>query len=84
MSGMSLKDRTMMANLAEEKLEILRFTLGLYIKNKLDERAVNEELMKSCMTLSKDEKLSRTDVSTVITKELWNKLRETHKLRIVK
>ena len=81
---MSLKDRTTMANIHEEKLEILQFTLGIYIKNKLDEWAVSEELMESCMAISKDENLSRADDSTVIMKELWKKLRETHKLRVVK
>jgi len=84
MSGMSLKDRTTMANIDEEKLKILQFTLGIYIKNKLDEWAVNEELMKSCIELSNDEDLSKMDASTVIMKELWKKLRETHKLRVVK
>ncbi len=34
--------------------------------------------------VSKDEGLSRADASTVIMKELWKKLRETHKLRVVK
>ena len=84
MSGMSLRDRTTMANMKEEQLEILQFTLGLYIKNKLDEWAVSEELMKSCMALSEDENSSREDASTVIMKELWKRLRETHKLRVVK
>ncbi len=84
MSEMSLKDRTTMANMKEEKLKIFQLTLGLYIKNKFAEWAVSEELMKSCMELSKDEDLSREDASTVILKELWTKLRETHKLRVVK
>ncbi len=84
MSEMSLKDRTTMANVVEENLQVFQLTLGLYIKNKLNEWAVNEELMKSCMKLSKDEDLSREDASTVILKELWKKLRETHKLRVVK
>jgi len=66
------------------KLQILQLTLGLYIKNKLDEWAVSEELMKSCMELSEDKNLSRVDDSTVTMKELWRKLRETHKLRVVK
>ncbi len=34
-----------MANIDEEKLEILQFTLGLYIRNKLDERTIREEWM---------------------------------------
>jgi len=84
MSGMSLKDRTALANMAEDKLQFLQLTLGLYIKNKLDQWAVNEELMKSCRALSKDENLSRVDTSTIIMKELWKKLRDTHKLRVVK
>ncbi len=84
MSEMSLKDRTTMANVVEENLQVFQLTLGLYIKNKLDEWAVSEELMKSCMAISKDENLSRADASTVIMKELWRKLRETNKLRVVK
>ena len=59
-------------------------TPGLYIKNKLNEWAVSEELMKSCLEVAKDENSSRADASTVIMKELWKKLRETHKLRVVK
>jgi hypothetical protein len=73
-----------MANVVEENLQVFQLTLGLYIKNKLDEWAVSEELMKSCMAISNDEDLSRADASTVIMKELWKKLRETHKLRVVK
>jgi len=84
MSGMSLKNRTTMANMGEEKLKILQFTLGIYIKNKLNEWAVSEDLMKSCMELSKDADMSGADASTVIMKELWKRLRETHKLRVVK
>lgn len=34
--------------------------------------------------ISKNEDLSRADGSTVIMKELWKKLRDTHKLRVVK
>ncbi len=70
--------------MVEENLQVFQLTLGLYIKNKLDEWAVSEELMKSYVELSKDEDLSRADASTVIIKELWKKLRETHKLRVVK
>ncbi len=45
---------------------------------------LNEELMESCMDLTKDEGLSRADASTIIMKELWKKLRKTPKLRVVK
>jgi hypothetical protein len=65
-------------------LKALQLTLGIYIKNKLDEWAVNEGLMASRMELSEEEHVSRADASTVIMKELWKRLRETHKLRVVK
>ncbi len=73
-----------MTNIDEEKLQILQLALGIYITNKLDEWGLNGQLMKSCRTISKDENLTEADASTVIMKELWKKLRETHKLRVVK
>ena len=69
---------------ARRNSRFFNWPLGLYIKNKLDEWAVNEQLMRSCMELSEDADLSRVDASTVIMKELWKQLRETHKLRVVK
>ncbi len=61
MSEMSLKDRTTMTNIDEEKLQILQLALGIYITNKLDEWGLNGQLMKSCRTISKDENLTEAD-----------------------
>ena len=51
---------------------------------KLDEWTVNEQLLDSCRELADDENLKDSDTVGVIIKELWRKLRRTHKLRVVK
>ena len=44
---------------------------------------VNKKLMKDCLEMS-GESLNEIDAATVILKELWNRLQETHRLRVVK
>ena len=64
---------------------VLELTLGKFIRHKLDklDTCVNKELMKDCLAKS-GESSNEVDTATVIIKELWNRLRETHKLRVVK
>ena len=50
----------------------------------LEKMSVRKEIMKDCIAISGDENLDEANASTVILKELWKKLRDTHKLRIVK
>ena len=80
---MSLKDKTFIANMAEADLIGLHFSLGLYIRNRfLYPR--NEKLLESCRSVSKDKYLHWDQAAMVIIKVLWKRLREIHKLRIVK
>jgi hypothetical protein len=44
---------------------------------------VNKELMKDCIAKVR-EPLNEADAATIILKELWKRLRETHRLRAVK
>jgi hypothetical protein len=81
---MHIRDRTLIAALSEDDLFILEQILGIYIKQKLDEWAVNEQLLGSCRELADDDNLNESDAAGIIIKELWKKLRETHKLRVVK
>ncbi len=83
-TDLPLKDRTTIANMAEEDVLILASTLGLYIEMKLDEWSANEQLLESCTELAGDDNMSESDAAGIIIKELWKKLRETHKLRVVK
>ena len=83
-SDMPLKDRAMVANMAEVDVSILESTLGLYLEAKLDEWTANSQFLESCRELAHYENLKESDAPGVIIKELWRKLRETHKLRVVK
>jgi hypothetical protein len=80
---LSLKDRTAISNMAEKDLTTLQFSLGTYIGREFGIWEGNRELNKSCELISGDEHLPTDFAPLVIIKELWSKLRETHKLRIV-
>jgi len=81
---MPLKDRTIMANLPQEELEPLNLSLGLYIRKHLIQKGVNKELLESCRAVSGNDHLSENRAAFVIIEQLWQKLQETHKLRVVK
>ncbi len=81
-SDLPLKDKTAIANMDEADLINLHFSLGLSIRNKFFYPG-NEQLLKSCRFVSKDKYLHWDQASTVIIKTLWEKLKTTHKLRIV-
>ena len=59
--------------------------ISLKNQRKLDhlDVGVNEKLMKDFLSKSV-ESLDEVDAATVIIRELWNRLRETHRLRVVK
>ncbi len=82
-SGIDLRDRTMLANLSEEDLNTLHFTLGMYIEQKMEVWSVNESLEDSCKQACRDLGLDESNPAAVIITKIWNKLRETHKLRVV-
>ena len=56
----------------------------MYLRNQLRHKAVNKELMEDCIAKSGINDLDEAEAATVILRELWNKLRETHKLKVVK
>jgi len=78
-----LKDKTTIANIAENDLTTLQFTLGTYIGREFGIWSGNRKLLDSCSVISHDVHLHPDFAPTVIIKELWQCLRETHKLRVV-
>ena len=82
-SEMSLKDKTVIANMAEIELSVLHTTLGEYIRNEYGLWSGNEDLITSCRFFSKTEKIREDDASSIIIRELWKRLKESHKLRVV-
>jgi hypothetical protein len=66
------------------ELEGLNPNLGAYIKNIFRLWSGNHELMESCRFMTKNEKLNEDGASFAIIEALWKRLRETHKIRVVK
>jgi hypothetical protein len=79
---LSLKDKTTIANMAGGDLVDLHFSLGLSIRNSILYPR-NEELLESCRQKTMDKYLHWDQVSAVIIRALWKRLRKTHKLRVV-
>ncbi len=82
-NGMDLRDRAMIANLSEEDLDPLQQTLGLYIKQQMEVWSINESLKKSCIKACREEGLDESNPAMVIVKRIWERLKKTHKLRVL-
>jgi len=84
-SELTLEERIATANFDEDEIRAIELILGKFIRFKLDQVdvGVNKKLMEDCL-LKSGKPLNETDAATVIIKEIWNRLRETHRLRVVK
>ena len=83
-TNMPLKDKTTIANMAFSELPNLHLTLGGYILNNFGLLSGNWELMRSCRSIARTPLQHDEDAIGIIIEELWEKLRQTHKLRVVK
>jgi hypothetical protein len=83
-SEMSLKVKTTIANMTETELLTLNDSLGRYIIDKFGLLSNNDKLLQSCRLISSESHLDEHGVSAFIIKELWQELRNTHKLRVIK
>jgi hypothetical protein len=70
--------------MAEVELSTFHTTLEEYIRNEFGLWTDNKDLMASCCFIAKRDKIHEDEASSIIIRELWKKLRETHKLRVVK
>ena len=84
LNDMTLKDRATMANLREEDLAPLQLTLGLYIKGRLDHWLANDKFAASCISAARQEGMDESNPTMLLIKKLWQRLKQTHRLRIVK
>jgi len=74
------------ANLEEDELRVFELTLGKYLRYKLGNMplAVSRKLKEDCIAKAGDKNLDEIDAAGVILRELWNQLRKTYKLRVLK
>jgi hypothetical protein len=83
-NSISLRERIMMANLKKNQMVLLEQLYSLHIREKLKEWSGNKELMKNCLAHFENYTLDEIQLEAVIIKELLKRLRETHKLRVIK
>ena len=83
---MPLDDRVKTANSDEDGLLVLQLGLGKYLRYLIDNQSedVNKKLLKDCIKQSGNETLDEAEAASYIFKELWDRLRKTHRLRAVK
>jgi hypothetical protein len=79
-----LRDRAHIAAMKEHELLAIEFYLGLHIRNDFGLWSDNQALLESCRNLSGERDLHPDDAAVVIVKALWKRLKESHRLRIVK
>jgi hypothetical protein len=84
MSELALKDKVLIANMTYDELVDLNSNLGAYIRNAFRLWSGNDELMESCRFVSKNKKLTIDGASFAIIDKMWEKLRKTHKLKVIK
>ena len=81
---MALKDKVVIANMTHDELVDLNSNLGAYIRNAFRLWSGNHELMESCRFVSKNKNLNVDEASFAIIDAMWEKLRKTHKLKVIK
>ena len=79
-----LKDKTTIAKMVKKDLMTLQFTLGSYIGSEFGVWTGNAELLYCCKRASGDVHVDPDHAPTVIIEKLWKRLRESHRLRVVK
>ncbi len=84
LSKLSLKDRATIANMTFDELDSLHSSIGRYIMNVFGLWIGNEKLMKSCCFTDGSTDLNEKEASDVIIGKLWEQLRKTHKLKLIK
>lgn len=82
--SLSLKDKATIANMAAEELVSLHFTVGDYINKHFNLFSTNSGLLRDCRRQTGREDLTAKDAAAVIIRFLWEQLRSTCRLRLVK
>jgi hypothetical protein len=84
LAELTLEERSILANTTEENLSVLCQVLTLFIDSKLGDSTVNRALFEDCRARSGNPDINEAEASKVIIEVLWRKVRETHRLRVVK
>ncbi|MBA3028769.1 MAG: hypothetical protein FP816_08160 [Desulfobacteraceae bacterium] len=83
-SELPLKDRVVIAHMTFGELGVLNLTLGKYIRDSFGLWSGNDSLVNSCNGRGGAKILLNEEVPMVIIQALWETLKPSHRLRVVK
>jgi len=83
-TALPLKMRVAIANMGPDEIVGLNATIGNYIRTHYGLGAGNHDLMRSCADTAGRARLDQEDVSALILDRLALRLKETHRLRVIK
>jgi hypothetical protein len=83
-SDLDLQDKVKIANMSLDELLNFHSNLHVYFKNAFGVWSENTELLADCRSISNELIYTEDDATVVILGVLWQKLQETHKLKVVK
>ena len=81
---MPLKDKATVANMSQNELPSLNSSIGGYIINNFRLLSGNHNLMDSCRLEAGGPFKHEEEAVSIIIKALWEKLQQTHRLRVIK
>lgn len=84
LSKLSLRDKTMIANIPKDNLTDLYHSLEDDTQKEVGLWLTSESLLESCRSISGDTHLNKYGASLIIIQRLWDKLQKTNVLKIVR
>jgi len=84
MAVLSLKEKNTIARMAAADLSQVHSTLGKYIREEFGLLTGNAKLIESCQAVGRRQAMLPDEASALIVRELWHKLKETYRLRVIK
>jgi len=84
LADLSLLERNHLAYLSEDELGLINRMVGHQIVKDFRLWSGNESLLRDCLDAIADEDDDELDPTMVIVRAMWQKLQDTHVLRLVK
>jgi hypothetical protein len=80
---LSFRERAMLAQLDDWQTSLLGKLLIEYLQLQLMETSLSQALLEDCRNKTGEAAVDAPQAAAVIVANVWNRLRETHRLRVV-
>lgn len=84
LADLPLLDRTRLSAMTTEELNMINKAVGFQIAKDFRLWSGNDTLLNACLQAIDDNDEDDSDLTMVIVRAMWQKLQETHVLRLVK